>query len=76
MGGLQDSYGRYEVLGRMKKRAVPVLKPGVARFDGEPVDRGTGIVLEPEEAYETLYTQVKEEPLGTVARVESLATLL
>ena len=76
MEGDTDSYERYEVLRIVSKRAVPVLKPGVASFEGEPVDPHTGIVLALDEAYETLYTPVKEEPLGTVTRVDSLATLL
>ena len=51
----------------MKTRPVAVLKKGVARLDGRLVDPRTGEVLAPEEAYETAYGKVKQEPLGTRA---------
>ena len=51
----------------MKTRPVTVLKKGVARLDGQLVDPRTGVVLTPEEAYETAYGKVKQEPLGTRA---------
>ena len=49
----------------MKIRPVTVLKKGVARLDGQLVDPRTGVVLTPEDAYETAYGKVKQEPLGT-----------
>ena len=64
----------YETFGRVRTRAVLVLKAEVTRFDGEIIDPRTGVVLTPEEAYETVYGPVKEEPLGTVPRVEDRAT--
>ena len=64
----------YETFGRVRTRAVLVLKAEVTRFDGEIIDPRTGVVLTSEEAYETVYGPVKEEPLGTVPRVEDRAT--
>jgi len=63
-----------EAFGRVRTRAVPLLKAEVARFDGELIDPKTGVVLTPEEAYETVYGPVKEEPLGSVPRVEDRRT--
>ena len=51
----------------MKTRPVAVLKRGVARLDGQLIDSMTGVVLTREEAYETAYGKVKQEPLGTPA---------
>jgi hypothetical protein len=49
----------------LKTRPVAVLKKGVTRLDGQLVDPRTGVVLTPEEAYETAYGKVRQEPLGT-----------
>lgn len=54
----------------MSTRPVPVLKAKVTKLEGELLDPMTGVVLTPEEAYETVYGPVKEEPLGSVPRVE------
>ena len=51
----------------MKTRPVAVLKNGVARLDGQLVNPRTGVVLTRDEAYETTYGKVKQEPLGTRA---------
>ena len=58
-GGLLERYFS------METRPVTVLKKGVARLDGQLIDPRTGVVLTPEEAYETAYGKVKQEPLGT-----------
>ena len=49
----------------MKTRPVAVLMNGVARLDGQLVNTRTGVVLTRDEAYETTYGKVKQEPLGT-----------
>ena len=59
-----------ESFGRVSTRPVPVLKAKVTKLEGELLDPTTGVVLTPEEAYETVYGPVKEEPLGSVPRVE------
>lgn len=41
----------YETFGRVRTRAVLVLKAEVTRFDGEIIDPRTGVVLASEEAY-------------------------
>jgi hypothetical protein len=60
-----------EGLGRLRVRPVVVLKQGVARPDGQLVNAHTGVVLAPEEAYETVRAAVEEEPLGSVAGIYS-----
>ena len=40
-----------------------MLKRGVARCDGQLVDPTDGVVLAPDEAYETVRVLVEEEPL-------------
>ena len=76
MRGSSGLCERYEAFGRMSKGAVGVLRQGVASLEGEPVDLRTGEVLNDEEAYETVYLPINQEPLGTVSRLENLATVL
>ncbi len=62
-----------EGLGRVKTRPVVVLRQGVARRDGQLVDPRDGVVLTPDEAYETVRVPVEEEPLGSVTRDDARA---
>ena len=59
-----------EGLGRTKTRPMVILKRGVARCDGQLVDPRDGVVLNREEACETVYVPVEEEPLGSVVRTD------
>jgi hypothetical protein len=63
-----------ESFGRVRTRPVLVLKATVTKFDGELLDPRTGVVLAPEEAYETFHGPVKEEPLGSVPPVDDRRT--
>ena len=47
-----------EGLGRTRTRPVAILKQGVARCDGQLVDPTDGVVLAPDEAYETVRVPV------------------
>ena len=51
----------------MKIRPVAVLKIGVDSLYSQLVNPRTGLVLTRDEAYETTYGKVKQEPLGTRA---------
>jgi len=66
MQRIPNPAGQLEAFGRVRTRPVLILRAKVAPLDGELVDSATGVILTSEEAYETVYGPVKEEPLGTV----------
>ncbi|MDV3278221.1 MAG: hypothetical protein LYZ69_07125 [Nitrososphaerales archaeon] len=64
----------FEGLGRVRTRPVVVLKQGVARCDGQLINPKDGVVLAPDQAYETVCVPVEEESLGSVAGVDTRVT--
>ncbi len=73
-GNIVDSYfvpaGALETLSRLKKRPVAIMNAGITGLDGQLLNPRTGAVLRSEEAYETVYGAVREEPLGTAPYLE------
>ena len=63
-----------EGLGRTRTRPMVMLKRGVARCGGQLVNPTDGVVLAPDEAYETVRVPVEEEPLGSVVRTDVRVT--